>query len=93
MGIYLPGGMTTISTNTFKGYDKLMYVLIPSSVNSIEVGAFDGCTSLATVDGLSGSTWQVRDGGGLNASLPLDDAISTFKNYLIQADTYFDRLP
>ena len=93
VGISLPGGMTTISTNTFKGYNKLTSVWIPPTVNSIEVGAFDGCTSLATVDGLSGSTWQVRNGGGLNASLPLDDAISTFKNYLIQADTYFDRLP
>ncbi len=93
VGISLPGGMTTISTNTFKGYNNLTSVWIPPTVNSIEVGAFDGCTSLATVDGLSGSTWHVRNGGGLNVSLPLDDAISTFKDYLIQADTYFDRLP
>ena len=90
MGIYLPGGMTTISTNTFKGYDKLMYVLIPSSVNSIEVGAFEGCTSLATVDGLSGSTWHARDGAALNASVPID---STTISLLTQAGVYFDRLP
>ena len=90
MGISLPGGMTTIDTNTFNGYDKLTSVWIPPTVNSIEVGAFEGCTSLATVDGLSGSSWQVRNGSGLNAEVPID---SSTISLLTQAGTYFDRLP
>ena len=87
VGIYLPGGMTTISSNTFKNYDKLTYVLIPSSVTTIDYGAFDGCSNLTTVDGGDGEWFMGTEGGAGMVVNGLGSAI----NYLKQSDYRFTR--
>ncbi len=80
--INLPGGMTTISSNTFKDYDKLTSVYIPSSVFTIEDSAFAGCTNLTSVTGVDG-TWGVSVAGGGGAMVTND--LGSNLNYLKQA--------
>lgn len=41
--------VSTISAGTFSDNDRIRYLYIPSSVSSIAAGAFEGCTSLRTV--------------------------------------------
>ena len=85
--INLPGSMTTISSNTFKDYDNLTRVFIPSGVTSIGYSAFEGCTSLATIDGGDGE-WFMGSSGGAGIMV---DGLQSAINYLKQADYSFSR--
>ena len=52
----IPEGTTTISSNIFQNYTKLLSVIIPDSVKFINMNAFDGCTSLTDATIGSGVT-------------------------------------
>ena len=48
--IIIPEGCTTIGEYAFRGCSDLLYVKIPSSVQSYPANAFDGCNAGLVID-------------------------------------------
>ena len=60
----VPDGVTTIDTSAFMTATKLEYIRFPSTLNTINSGAFEGCSSLLGLNIPEGNTKYATDDSG-----------------------------
>ncbi len=55
--VTIPEGVEAIKKNTFAGYTELVSVSLPSTLSTIEAGAFAGCSNVTTYQVHSDNKW------------------------------------